>query len=203
MNRKIFTIGHSVHTKEAFLELLAKCGVNCVVDIRSISSSAHTPQFNKEVFSRYLKDKSIVYMSFADEFGARHSESGLLDENGIVDFKKVWETPVFLSGVERLRAGVDKGYTVALMCSEAEPFDCHRFSMVSRYLAKNGFTVKHILKDGSLIDNSELESKLLKKYEKKIPVPTLFEKPFKTAEEKIDYAYSLRNKDVGYKAGVQ
>lgn len=202
MDRKIFTIGHSVHTKEAFLDLLIKSGVNCIVDVRSMPNSAHVPQFNKDAFSEFLKDKGLAYMSFADEFGARQDKQGLLDDEGVVDFKKVWRTGKFLSGVERLRAGAEKGYKIALMCSEAEPMDCHRFSMISRYLVNNGFEVNHILKDGSVIDNAELEIKLLKKYEKKIPVPTLFEEPFKTPAEKVDYAYSLRNRDVGYRAGV-
>lgn len=202
MNKTVFTIGHSVHTREAFLELLLKNGINCIVDVRSIPNSAHVPQFNKDEFSAYLKSKGIVYMSFADEFGARHEERELLDNEGVVDFKKIWRTGKFLSGVERLKAGVDKGYKVALMCSEAEPMDCHRFSMISRYLVNNGFEVKHVLRDGAVIDNSELESKLLKKYEKRLPVPTLFEEPFKTPAERIDYAYSLRNSDVGYRASI-
>lgn len=202
MDRKIYTIGHSVHTKETFLDLLSKSGVNCIVDVRSVPNSIHVPQFNKETFSEFLKYNGIAYMSFADEFGARHHERELLDNNGVVDFKKVWQTHEFLSGVERLRAGADNGYSVALMCSEAEPMDCHRFSMIARYLVNNGFDVKHILKDGSVIDNSELELKLLKKYKKKIPDSTLFEEPFKTPAEKIDYAYSLSNRDVGYKVSI-
>ena len=82
------------------------------------------------------------------------------------------------------------------MCSEAEPFDCHRFAMISYYLVRNGFEVEHILKDKSLIKNSELEKRLLKKYNKVIPKTDLFQ--FFTDEEQLEMAYRLRNQDVAY-----
>ena len=44
--------------------------------------------------------------------------------SGKVDFAKVRATSHFKNGVERLRQGVQKGFVIALMCSEGEPFDC-------------------------------------------------------------------------------
>ncbi|MBA7553466.1 hypothetical protein ES705_46058 [subsurface metagenome] len=82
------------------------------------------------------------------------------------------------------------------MCSEAEPFDCHRFSMISYYLDRNGFDVLHILKDKTLIRNEELEDKLLKKYQKQIPQTNLFE--VFSPQQQLNLAYRLRNKDVAY-----
>ena len=95
------------------------------------------------------------------------------------------------------------GYTIAIMCSEAEPFDCHRFSLLSYHLARNGFDVKHILKDKSIIDNSDLEKMLLKKYAKKLPQRSLFDPTPKTREDKINLAYSLRNKDIAFNINKQ
>ena len=190
-NTVIYTIGHSNHEPEAFADLLRHFGVNCVVDVRSIPASGRFPQFNKAALSEFLKSKNINYLHFSKEFGARHTDPELLDEEGKVDFEKVRRTEDFQNGVERLRTGIEKGYIIALMCSEAEPFDCHRFSMISGFLEKSGFEIKHILKDKTLKTNAQLENQLLKKYHKELPfAPSL--------EEQLSHAYRLRNKDVAF-----
>ena len=198
INNLIYTFGHSNHTIDYFNELLGAHGINCVIDVRSIPASTYNPQFNKESLSNYLKNNNITYLHFGDEFGARHTEKDLLDEAGKVDFDKVRKSDKFLAGIERLKGGLSKGFTVALMCSEAEPFDCHRFSLISYYLVRNGFIVRHILKDSTLIENSELEIRLLKKYDKKIPKPTLFDPVILTETEKLNLAYRFRNMEVAY-----
>ena len=74
-----------------------------------------------------------------------------------MDFAKVRKSWNFKNGVERLRSGVDKGYTIALMCSESDPFDCHRFSMITVALQQAGFAILHIMKDKRLKSTSDLE----------------------------------------------
>jgi len=83
------------------------------------------------------------------------------------------------------------------MCSESEPLDCHRFSMVSVGLVKDGFEVKHILKDKTIKTNAELEDALIKKYEKKLPQKDLFN-PDISNEEQLKEAYRLKNDEIGY-----
>jgi uncharacterized protein (DUF488 family) len=198
INNLVYTIGHSNHPIDYFKELLEAHTINCVIDVRSVPASAYNPQFNKDSLTNYLKYNNITYLHFGDEFGARHTEKSLLDDSGKVDFDKVRKSDKFLSGVDRLKGGLSKGFTVALMCSEAEPFDCHRFSLISYYLVRNGFIVRHILKDGTLIENSELEMRLLKKYDKKIPKPTLFDPLILSETEQLNLAYRFRNMEVAY-----
>ena len=193
----IYTIGHSNHAADYFLELLKTFRINSLIDVRSTAASAYNPQYNKEPLSNFLKNNGITYLHFAEEFGARHSDADLLDEDGKVDFTKVQKSWAFKNGVERLWAGVDKGFTIALMCSESEPFDCHRFSMISVALIKDGFDVKHILKDKSLLANEELEKQLLKKYDARLPKPDMFN-PNITKEDQLKTAYRLRNKDIAF-----
>lgn len=194
--RRIYTIGHSNHPIDYFLELLNNYSVTCIVDVRSVPASTYNPQYNKESLRNFLKSNNIFYMHFGEEFGARHTEPELLNSFGKVDFDKVRKIDKFLSGVERLTNGLNKGYNISLMCSESDPFDCHRFAMVSYYLVRNGFTVDHILKDKTTISNKDLEKKLLKKYDKKIPKTNLFDS-FNGAEQ-LNLAYRLRNMDVAY-----
>lgn len=193
----IYTVGHSNHSIDYFLDLLQSFAINCVVDVRSVAASSYNPQFNKEPLSHFLRKNDIGYIHFANGFGARHKEPELLDREGRVDFEKVQQTEAFKSSVEKLRIGIDEGYVMALMCSEAEPFDCHRFAMVSAVLVKEGFEVLHILKDKTVKLNSELEEQLLRKYEKKIPRPNLYE-PNVSRDDQIAAGYRLRNKDIGF-----
>jgi uncharacterized protein (DUF488 family) len=192
----IYTVGHSTHQLEYFLELLQEYSVNCIVDVRSVAASSYNPQYNKEPLSNFLKNNRITYLHFSEEFGARHNDPDLLDEEGKVDFEKVRKSWNFKRGVERLWQGINKNFAIALMCSESDPLDCHRFSMVSIALEKDGFAVKHILKDKTLKSNADLELQLLKKYDKKIPKTDIFENV--TKNEQLKVAYRLRNKEIAY-----
>jgi uncharacterized protein (DUF488 family) len=198
----IFTIGHSSHPIEAFLDLLKSFSVSCLIDVRSVAASSYNPQYNKEPLMNILKSNKIAYLHFAEEFGARHTDPDLLDDEGKVDFEKVRKSWPFKNGVERLWQGIEKGFTIALMCSEGEPFECHRFSMISVALEKDGFDVQHILKDKSTKTNAQLEGQLLKKYEKKIPQPDMFN-PNISKDDQLKVAYRLHNKDIGYSANAK
>ena len=196
-NPIIYTIGHSTHRIEYFLELLQENDINCIIDVRSVAASSYNPQYNKEPLSNFLKKNNIIYLHFAEEFGARHSDPDLLDEEGKVDFAKVRKSYSFKNGMERIWQGIEKKFIISLMCSESEPFDCHRFSMVSIALEKEGFIVKHILKDKTIKSNAQLENLLLKKYDKKLPKPDMFT-PNVSLEDQLDVAYQLRNKEIAY-----
>src|SRR5579862_5323877 len=171
----IYTIGHSTHKVDYFLELLREYSKNCLIDVRSVAASAYNPQYNKEPFSNFLKNNGITYLHFAEEFGARHTDPDLLDEEGKVNFEVIQKSWNFKQGVERLWQGIEKGFAIALMCSESEPYECHRFAMVSVALEKDGFRLMHILKDKTLKSNTQLENQLLKEYEKDLPHPNIFQ----------------------------
>lgn len=194
----VYTIGHSTHSLEYFRELLDAYGVNCVVDVRQTAASTYNPQYNGTILKPYLQKQGIVYVHMGKEFGARPRDITLLDEEGRVDFDKVRKSPEFLTGVERLKVGLQKGYRMALMCSQGDPFDCHRFVLIAYYLVRHGFTVRHILKDKTCIDNSVLEKLLLEKYDKKLPQKDLFNFHI-GEEERIEKAYKLREKSIAYR----
>lgn len=197
--REIYTIGHSTHTLEYFLELLQAYNIDTLVDVRSTPASGYNPQFNKDVLESFLKQNNIKYMHFKDEFGARQTDESILEDDGCVNFELFRKTYQFQNGIERLDIGISKGYKIALMCAEGNPLECHRFSMISVYLEEIGITVKHILKDKSVKLHKELEEELLKKYRKKIPIPTLFE-PEVDKSDQLKNAYKLHNKEIGWRS---
>jgi hypothetical protein len=119
-----------------------------------------------------------------------------------VDFELAVHTPAFLSGVARLQKGLEKGYTIALMCSEANPLECHRFSLVSRYFYDNGLDVQHILKDTKLVPHKVLEQQMIEEYmrSRKFHVPEVDELfGLYTAENQRRDAYLQKNKEIGFR----
>lgn len=194
MAESLYTIGHSTHSIEYFIEMLLDHQVNCVVDVRSLPASRFNPQYNKKALTRSLEDHGIMYLHMPDEFGARLTDRRLLDENGKVDFAKVRRSKKFLGGIEAISKRIWDGDTVALMCSEADPLTCHRFAMISPALKH--FEILHILKDKTTITQEDLEVRLIQQYTKKLPKPTLFETP--TQEIVVDTAFRLLNKEIGY-----
>lgn len=154
---QLFTIGHSTDTIDTFIEYLKCHQIDTVVDVRSIPYSQFASQFNKGVLSVSIKEKDIFYISMGDTLGARYTEREVLFEDGKVDFSKVVVTEKFQEGIYRVETGVKKGYKIALMCSEKNPIECHRFSLISNYLHKRGYVINHI------IGKENFEHKLLQK----------------------------------------
>ena len=197
----IYTIGHSIYEIKDFVKLLKQNQINTIVDVRSAPYSKFAPQYNREALKKYLKQNSICYIFMGNLLGARYEDKTLLFDDGKVDFKKVQETKNFQDGVMRLQKGIEKGYSISLMCSEKEAFDCHRFGLISEFLSKKSIEINHIYPD-KVVLQQELEQKLLKKYEKQIPKIDLFNQNI-DFQEQLKEAYKLRNKDIAYNALTQ
>lgn len=160
---KIFTIGHSTDSVDFFFSLLMNNGVDTVVDVRSVPYSRFASQFNKDLLSVFLKNKNINYISMGNQLGARYEDKELLFADGKVDFSKVIKTKLFQSGIMRIETGIEKGLKIALMCSEKNPLECHRFSLISHYLHEKKHAINHIVNEG-VFDHENLEEKLLDYY---------------------------------------
>lgn len=201
---RLYTIGHSSQSLEEFLTLLQRHGINCVVDVRSVPASKYAPQFNEESIKTFLKLHGIQYLPFGNEFGARRTDC--INDEGQVDFEVAVTTPLFQQGVKRLMKGLERGFCIALMCSEADPLECHRFSLVSRYFHNQGIEVFHILKDANLASQGEVEKRMVndflhsRKYHL-AEVDELF--GTYTTEDQLKDAYRLKNKEIGYKPALQ
>jgi len=201
----LYSIGHSNQSFEEFLNMLQTIGIQAIVDVRSMPASKYTPQFNREPLQAALKRNGITYMSFAEEFGARRTDS--LDTDGRVNFEKAVQTPAFLKGAERLMNGLRKGYKITLMCSEANPLECHRFAMVSRWFFEHGIDVRHIVHntEGKVqtVSHQTLQEEMVAEYvrKKKIPQiqpPDIFGENECTKEQQIILAYRQKNKEIAY-----
>ncbi|MCS6952009.1 MAG: DUF488 domain-containing protein [Bryobacterales bacterium] len=159
---KVFTIGHSNHTLEDFLRLLAQHSVTAVADVRSVPMSRLHPQFNRKGMSEALKRAGIAYSFLGKELGGRPRDPSCY-VNGQVQYRLVASTTHFKRGIERILAGARK-YRIALMCAERDPLDCHRGLLVAPTLEKAGVSVLHILADGRIEAHRETMSRLLERF---------------------------------------
>jgi len=188
---KLFTIGHSTHTIDKFIFMLQQHDIDTIVDVRSVPYSRFNPQYNQENLKAKLKANGICYVFMGQELGAKYEDESLLFDDGKVDFKKVQISENFLKGIERLKKGTYKGYSISLMCSEKNPIECHRFGLVSEHLSKNDFEIAHITPN-EVTSQKELELKLMEKYK--------LGGLFADTKESLAEAYKLLNQDIAYNA---
>lgn len=196
-NLQCYTIGHSNHNIDVFINILKKHNINCIVDVRSAPYSEYAPQFNRKTLKQELINHNIFYIYMGDQLGGRYAATDLLFPNGTVNYSKVRQTKPFQEGIKRLIKGIKDGYKMSLMCTEKDPIDCHRSVLISHELIKKGVPINHILYDGKIMSNNELEEILLKKYKPHHADLNLFES-MKLREESLEEAYEQRNKDIAY-----
>ena len=151
-----YTIGHSNHTIEDFIQLIDMHNIDLIVDVRSYPNSKYVPHFNKDELEIALNQHDISYLFMGDKLGGRYNNPDLLFSDGSVDYAKVSQTSEFIDGIQSVIDKINDGKILALMCSEKDPFDCHRFVLVSHQLERRGVKVKHILGNGDVILNSVL-----------------------------------------------
>jgi uncharacterized protein (DUF488 family) len=186
----VFTIGHSTHTIERFVDLLRQHGVTAVADVRSSPYSRFNPQFNRETLEKALKEQGIAYVFLGRELGAR-SEDPSCYEKGRVQYDRLAGTDLFRDGLERVLKGA-QSYRVALMCAEKEPLECHRTLLVSRLLASRGAPVAHILANGLVETHSVAMSRLIGVVG--LPKTDLF----RSNDQMIEAACALQEEQIAY-----
>lgn len=146
----IFTVGHSTLPIDRFIAVLKSCGIERLVDIRTIPRSRRNPQFESPALAGSLRSAGIEYSHLPGLGGLRRSRKDSLNTGwrnesfrGYADymqtqaFKRELETLIDLSREKR----------VAIMCAEAVPWRCHR-SLVSDALIARGIPVIDIFSGG-------------------------------------------------------
>ena len=146
-SRTIFTIGHSNRTLEAFVGMLRKNDISCLIDVRKIPRSGHNPQFNRESLPQSLTSEHIVYRHLSGLGGLRRPmpdspNLGWRNES-FRAFADYMQTPEFTESIDQLTQLAHQRQ-IAVMCAEAVPWRCHR-SLIADALVVRGYSVVNIL----------------------------------------------------------
>ncbi|MDY3740904.1 MAG: DUF488 domain-containing protein [Selenomonadaceae bacterium] len=195
---KLYTIGHSTVEQDFIIDLLVKYGIDYVYDVRSTPYSRYAEQFNRENIKYALIRHGIGYHYAGAYFGARQEDEYLYNKEGYLDFNKVRQSQKFNKGVEGVKRGLEQGHSIALMCTEKDPIDCHRAIMVARGFELVKIPVEHILHDGKLQSQHELNMRLLDMFHKDRQQLSLFDDDM-SEEEYLEDSYAKRNKDIGFR----
>ncbi|MCS7188660.1 MAG: L-threonylcarbamoyladenylate synthase [Bacteroidia bacterium] len=117
----LFTIGHSNHRWEDFMDLLRRYEIAAIIDIRKHPYSPKFPHFSQSFLQKDLYENGIMYE---------------------------WQPNLsnLVQKIERISKGYER---IALLCAEGEPNRCHRFRL-SDELTQAGYTIFHILPEKRL-----------------------------------------------------
>ena len=129
---KLYTIGHSIVELPAFIDVLASHGIELVADVRSKPRS-RIAHFDQNPLQTAVEQAGMRYRFLGDRLGgmprdpaiAQRWKQGKLDDVIVGHLRSTDEWTDGLEEVVRLmRAG--GGTAVCLLCSEADPNECHR-----------------------------------------------------------------------------
>ena len=172
---QFMTIGHSNRSLEEVLDMLREARIGLLVDVRTFPRSRANPVFNIDTFPEALEGVQIAYRHCPD-LGGRRKKQPEVDE----DVNAFWRVQSFHNYAdyalgdafaaafdELLRLGAHQ--RLALMCSEAVWWRCHR-RIITDYLLLNGFPVDHLMGPGQ-VDHATPTPGAVKRADGKIVYP--------------------------------
>ena len=150
MQLPFFTIGHSTRSIPEFVDLLRAGEVQTVIDIRTVPRSRTNPQYNEDALGPALAEYQIGHGRIPSLGGLRGRApevppevNGWWDNRSFHNYADHALSDAFRHGVEELVA-IGRERRVAMMCSEAVWWRCHR-RIVADHLLGRGEQVFHLM----------------------------------------------------------
>lgn len=153
MAAQFVTIGHSNRSLDEFLDMLRAADVDMLIDVRAFPRSRSNPAFNIDRLPKDLARAGIGYRHMP-ALGGRRPKQPDVDE----DLNALWRVRSFHNYAdyalgdgfaaaldELVRLGRDR--RLALMCSEAVWWRCHR-RIIADHLLLDGHPVDHLMTPG-------------------------------------------------------
>jgi len=141
----VFTVGHSNFDWSTFQRLLDQAGVGVIVDVRS-NPASRLPHFNRIALKERLNAAGVGYVFLGFELGGRPPGGS------VPDYDLMAASLLFIDGIAQVEE----------MAARMRPaLICHRCLLVGRRLVERGFSVAHILRDGTIEPNEITKDRLL------------------------------------------
>ena len=149
------TIGHSTRTIPEFVELLRVGGAQLVVDVRTIPRSRTNPQFNEDALGGALAEYQIGHARIPALGGLRKrvrdvppDVNGWWANQSFHNYADHALSDAFSEGLDELvLMGSER--PLAVMCSEAVWWRCHR-RIIADHLIARGEHVRHLMGAGKV-----------------------------------------------------
>jgi len=160
----IYSIGHSNLPFERFVDVLKSHGVTTVVDVRSAPYSRFMPCYNRPELEHALPAEGLAYRYAGEYLGGRPKDPSLYRDGLIPDERHAYLQNVnyeLLAQTDAVQRGLDRlvqltvSETVAIMCSEEDPKQCHRHHLIEHALADRA-TLTHIRTERGHVRDEQL-----------------------------------------------
>ena len=125
---QLFTIGYEGRTLESYLNLLIREGATLLCDVRR-NAISRKYGFSKTTLERACTGVGIRYEHLPELGIESWRRRGLKTETDFKDLFKTYEQAILPNqgdALERIRAWLESGESVALTCFELEASQCHR-----------------------------------------------------------------------------
>jgi uncharacterized protein (DUF488 family) len=152
--RTVLTVGHGTASAEELRTLLARAGVELVVDVRRFPGSRRNPDVGRQELEQWLPAAGIGYR-WEPLLGGRRTD----DPSTAVDtwwrvaqfraYAAYTRTDDFRCGLDDLLADAARRRTI-IMCSESLWWRCHRRLVADVLVLLHGVPVLHLGHDGRL-----------------------------------------------------
>lgn len=149
----IYSVGHSDHEIEEFIELLSRFEIEILVDVRSQPYSRWVPQYNRETLASSIEDVGLRYIWLGDSLGGRPKDDSLYEDER-PNYERMRKMADYLAGIDDLLILVRQG-TVAIMCAEGDHRRCHRTLLITPTLRERDVAVIHIQRDGRTVEATD------------------------------------------------
>ena len=142
----------------AFAELLAKHGIELLVDTHTNPVSRYPPWANSRKLKDMLGQSGVDYAFMGDSLGGKPSDGSCYRADGRPNYHEIRTREFFRNGIDTLLE-IAESKTVSLMCAEEDPSKCHRRLLIEPALLDRDIDMRHIRGDGTVATASTLGSK--------------------------------------------
>lgn len=153
MELELLTVGHGTLAQDRFGGLLAGGGVELLVDVRRAPGSRRHPHFSRSEMEGWVPGLGIGYRWEPELGGWRKprvdSPNTALRNDSFRGYADYMRTPPFWSALERVLGEAGR-YRIAVMCSEAVYWRCHRRLIADAAELGRHCRVEHLGHDGRL-----------------------------------------------------
>lgn len=153
----VYTVGHSNHDLDVFVQMLTDVGVTSLIDVRKLPGSTKYPHFNDDVLAEKLPEAGISYRRIEGLTGRRKVSTTVpFEVNAYWRVRSFHNYADHALGEEFAEALADlRGeateHTTAFFCSEAVWWRCHR-RIIADYLLAAGDDVRHLMGPGQVTE---------------------------------------------------
>ena len=149
----LLTVGHGSLSQDALGALLTRAGVQRLVDVRRFPGSRAHPHVAADALADWLPPLGVTYRSEPRLGGRRRLPPAVASEDPwwTVEAFRAYaahtRTPEFAAGLAAVLAEAETA-SVAVMCSEAVWWRCHRRLVADVVELVHGLPVHHLMPDG-------------------------------------------------------